>query len=67
MSVKFEKETVRESSIPGGRKHEIAHEIGERLTGGDTVTGYLAVCPLIPMNHLIEGHRLTHPLMAGLP
>ncbi|KAL9579424.1 MAG: hypothetical protein Q9212_005113 [Teloschistes hypoglaucus] len=42
MSVKFEKETVRESAIPGGRKHEIAHEIGERLTGGDTVTGYLA-------------------------
>ncbi|KAL9632881.1 MAG: hypothetical protein Q9164_005033 [Protoblastenia rupestris] len=42
MSVKFEKETVRDTPIPGGRKHEIAHEIGERLTGGETAQGYLA-------------------------
>ncbi|KAL2052169.1 hypothetical protein ABVK25_007611 [Lepraria finkii] len=42
MSVKFEKETIREAPVPGGRKHEIAHEIGERLTGGDTAQGYLA-------------------------
>ncbi|KAL9125462.1 MAG: hypothetical protein Q9217_005337 [Psora testacea] len=42
MSVKFEKETVRDTSVPGGRKHEIAHEIGERLTGGETAQGYLA-------------------------
>lgn len=42
MSVKFEKETIRDAPVPGGRKHEIAHEIGERLTGGDTVQGYLA-------------------------
>ena len=44
MSVRFEKETVRDMPAPGGRKHEIAHEIGERLTGGDTAAGYLAVC-----------------------
>lgn len=44
MSVKFEKETVRDTPIPGGHKHEIAHEIGERLTGGETAQGYLAVC-----------------------
>lgn len=43
MSVKFEKETVRDTPIPGGRKHEVAHEIGERLTGGESQTGYLAV------------------------
>ncbi len=45
MSVKFEKETVKDSPLPGlgGRKHEIAHEIGERLTGGETAKGYLAV------------------------
>ena len=43
MSVKFEKETVKDAPIPGGRKHEIAHEIGERLTGGETAQGYLAV------------------------
>ena len=43
MSVKFEKETVRETPVPGGRKHELAHEIGEKLTGGKAQTGYLAV------------------------
>lgn len=44
MSVKFEKETVKDSPIGlGGRKHEIAHEIGESLTGGETAQGYLAV------------------------
>ena len=45
MSVKFEKDTVKDTPIPGlgGRKHEIAHEIGERLTGGETAQGYLAV------------------------
>ena len=45
MSVKFEKDTVKDTPIPGlgGRKHEIAHDIGERLTGGETAQGYLAV------------------------
>ena len=43
MSVKFEKETIRDAPIPGGRKHEVAHEIGERLTGGESAQGYLAV------------------------
>ena len=47
MSVKFEKETVRDTPIPGGRKHELAHEIGERLTGGESQTGYLAVSVVI--------------------
>ncbi|KAM0805031.1 integral membrane protein 25D9-6 [Usnea florida] len=44
MSVKFEKETVRDTPIPGfgGRKHELIHELGERLTGGETTQGYLA-------------------------
>ncbi|KAL8987584.1 MAG: hypothetical protein Q9169_008682 [Polycauliona sp. 2 TL-2023] len=45
MSVKFEKETIKNTPIPGGKKHEIAHEIGERLTGGEGgAAGYLAVC-----------------------
>lgn len=43
MSVKFEKETIRDAPIPGGRKQTFAHEIGERLTGGESQTGYLAV------------------------
>jgi len=42
MSVKFEKETVRNAPIPGSRRHDVAHEIGEKLTGGNTSTGYLA-------------------------
>lgn len=43
MSVKFEKETIKETNIPGGRKHDLAHEIGEKFTGGKGQTGYLAV------------------------
>ena len=42
-SVKFERETIRNAPIPGDTKHEIVHAIGERLTGGETKTGYLAV------------------------
>ena len=54
MSVKFEKETIRDAPIPGGfpgglrdslrgRPHDIAHAVGEKITGGETATGYLAV------------------------
>ncbi len=34
MSVKFEKETIREGPFPGGHKHGIAHKIGEKFLGG---------------------------------
>lgn len=44
MSVKFEKETVRNTPIPGGRKEDIAQKMGQALTGGKSQTGYLAVC-----------------------
>ena len=43
MSVKFEKEVIRDVPIPGGRRTDIVHEVGERLTGGKGQTGYLAV------------------------
>ena len=43
MSVKFAKETVREAAVSGGRKVAFAHEIGEKITGGESQTGYLAV------------------------
>lgn len=43
MSVKFQQETVRTTGIRPAAK-ELAHEVGERLTGGKTQTGYLAVC-----------------------
>ncbi|KAI9844641.1 MAG: hypothetical protein M1838_002096 [Thelocarpon superellum] len=62
MSVKFEKESFRETNLPTGGpvgpggpggpgappasnrevRHEFAHKIGERLTGGESQTGYLA-------------------------
>ena len=43
MSVKFEKETIRNAPLPGNRNEDVAHKIGERLTGGKSETGYLAV------------------------
>ena len=43
MSVKFEKETIRNAPIPGDKHQDLAHRVGERLTGGNTKTGYLAV------------------------
>ena len=43
MSVKFEKETIRDAPIPGARETDIAHKLGEKLTGGKSQTGYLAV------------------------
>lgn len=52
MSVKFEKETIREAPIAGGRKVDFAHEVGEKLTGGESQTGYLAVrCNRTYCNH----------------
>ena len=59
MSVKFEKETVRDTTIPGlgGRKHEIAHEIGERLTGGETTQGYLAVSSPLFYSSVLYGRN----------
>ncbi len=49
MSVKFEKETIRNTPIPGQKKVGFAHEVGERLTGGESLTGYLAVRAMLPL------------------
>ena len=49
MSVKFEKETVRDTPVPGGRREDIAQKVGERLTGGMSQTGYLAVSTISPV------------------
>jgi len=65
MSVKFQQETVKDAPIPGGRKEGIAHDIGERLTGGETAQGYLAVSIKTIFNKLddeTDMHRLL-----GLP
>jgi len=42
MSVKFQEESFR--TVAGGKPEDLAHRVGERLTGGKTQTGYLAVC-----------------------
>jgi hypothetical protein len=54
MSVKFEKDTIRQTggvpTIRGG-KHELADEIGTALTGGKGNVGqpgYLAVSLILP-------------------
>jgi hypothetical protein len=39
MSVKFQDESLRKET------KELAHKVGERLTGGNSQNGYLAVCP----------------------
>ncbi|KAI9799879.1 MAG: hypothetical protein M1833_003801 [Piccolia ochrophora] len=61
MSVKFEKETIREAPVTRGHKHEIAHEIGERLTGGGSSTGYLAAY----LKQLQENPLRTRMLTSG--
>lgn len=60
MSVKFQQETVKDAPIPGSRKEDIAHNIGERLTGGETAQGYLAVSPIETM--VANARRLTKAL-----
>lgn len=51
MSVKFQEETVR--TVTGGKPEDLAHRVGERLTGGKTQTGYLQVCRAAPKKGLM--------------
>lgn len=46
MSVKFQQETIRTTGVKPEdlTPKDLVHKVGERLTGGDTHTGYLAVC-----------------------
>ena len=43
MSVKFEKETIRNAPVPGDKQTDIVQKVSETLTGGKTKNGYLAV------------------------
>ena len=49
MSVKFEKETIRDAPVPGGRREDVAQKMGETLTGGMSQPGYLAVSAISPV------------------
>ena len=44
MSVSFERETIRNAPVAGDKHHGLVHKLGEKLTGGNTASGYLAVC-----------------------
>jgi hypothetical protein len=51
MSVKFQKEVIRDTvvdgavnGVKGGKKEDLAHVVGNVLTGGKSNTGYMAVC-----------------------
>ncbi|MCJ1354711.1 MAG: hypothetical protein MMC33_004700 [Icmadophila ericetorum] len=66
MSVKFEKETIRQAPIPGARVEGIAHEIGEKLTGGNTTAGYLAAYLQQLQTHPLRTKMLTSGSLAAV-
>jgi len=66
MSVKFEKEIIREAPIPGGRRTDIAHEVGERLTGGKATSGYLAAYLQQLQSNPLRTKMLTSGSLAAL-
>lgn len=66
MSVKFEKETILQAPIPGDRRTDIAHKLGERLTGGNTTTGYLAAYLKQLQDNPLRTKMLTSGSLAGL-
>lgn len=70
MSVKFQEKLQEEAA--GSMRHEtkeLAHKIGDRLTGGKTQAGYLAVSALAstsPTGELIAGLVLKDSKMSLL-
>ncbi|KAJ6164837.1 hypothetical protein N7470_003509 [Penicillium chermesinum] len=65
MSVKFQEETVR--TVTGDGKHEgLAHRVGERLTGGNTTTGYLAAYLHQLQENPLRTKMLTSGVLSGL-
>ncbi|KAF4217418.1 hypothetical protein CNMCM8980_007564 [Aspergillus fumigatiaffinis] len=63
MSVKFQEEVSK--SIRADTK-ELAHKVGERLTGGDTQTGYLALYLRQLQSNPLRTKMLTSGLLSGL-
>ncbi|GIJ97997.1 hypothetical protein Aspvir_000105 [Aspergillus viridinutans] len=63
MSVKFQEEVTK--SIRKDTK-ELAHKVGERLTGGDTQTGYLALYLRQLQSNPLRTKMLTSGLLSGL-
>ncbi|KAF2788296.1 hypothetical protein K505DRAFT_255851 [Melanomma pulvis-pyrius CBS 109.77] len=74
MSVKFEKETIKTTEavasaaaggVAGG-KHHVAHDIGEALTKGGGVSGYLAVYLKQLQENPLRTKMLTSGTLSGL-
>ncbi|GIJ89385.1 hypothetical protein Asppvi_008325 [Aspergillus pseudoviridinutans] len=63
MSVKFQEEVTK--SLRHDTK-ELAHKVGERLTGGDTQTGYLALYLRQLQSNPLRTKMLTSGLLSGL-
>ncbi|KAL9105772.1 MAG: hypothetical protein Q9227_009120 [Pyrenula ochraceoflavens] len=66
MSVKFEKETIRGAPLPVDRNEDVAHRIGERLTGGKSQTGYLAAYLKQLQTNPLRTKMLTSGSLAAL-
>jgi len=80
-SVKFERETIRNAPLPNGANipvvergiertrevvHDVAHDLGERLTGGETTTGYLQFYLKQLESNPLRTKMLTSGTLAGL-
>ncbi|KAJ5227409.1 uncharacterized protein N7469_007415 [Penicillium citrinum] len=66
MSVKFQEETVRAVANAGGKPEDLAHRVGERLTGGKTQTGYLAAYLKQLQHNPLRTKMLTSGVLSGL-
>ncbi|KAJ5900680.1 uncharacterized protein N7473_004750 [Penicillium subrubescens] len=64
MSVKFQEETVR--TVTGGKPEDLAHRVGERLTGGKTQTGYLQAYLKQLQHNPLRTKMLTSGVLSGL-
>ncbi|OQD76580.1 hypothetical protein PENDEC_c004G06409 [Penicillium decumbens] len=65
MSVKFKEETIRAVADAGGKPEDLAHRVGERLTGGKTHTGYLAAYLRQLQQNPLRTKMLTSGVLSG--
>ncbi|RAO69622.1 uncharacterized protein BHQ10_005634 [Talaromyces amestolkiae] len=68
MSVKFQQETIRTTGVKPEdlTPKDLAHKVGERLTGGDTHTGYLAAYLKQLQTNPLRTKMLTSGVLSAL-
>lgn len=64
MSVKFENETIKTTTVAPDGKHDLIHDVGNALTRGGGANGYLAV-RMLQLNSRPNA-MLTYTCKAGL-